>query len=191
MMSELDADERERLMSAWPIPDVLERLADGCRDLARVYVAALRAAPASKIDVDFVMRVLNIFAFDGPDPLNWRTDGEYAPVSFFVQHNDFFVWASGDSTVLTPENIDVLEQAIKDVDAVLKEAHPDRSYQYPLDYACKLFACRVNKMRPQGAYYTYIDKALWPLFNDAGPEREIGFGNPHAPGTYQPEKLVG
>ena len=40
-------------------------------------------------------------------------------------------------------------------------------------------------MRPQGAFYSYIDKTSWPLFDLAGPEREVGLGNPYAPGAYK------
>ena len=36
-------------------------------------------------------------------------------------------------------------------------------------------------MRPQGAYYKYIDKEVWHLFDEAGPEREVGKGNTPKP----------
>ena len=42
-------------------------------------------------------------------------------------------------------------------------------------------------MRPQGACYPH-DRRFWPLLNEAGPKREVGFGNPYEPGTYAPEK---
>ena len=44
-----------------------------------------------------------------------------------------------------------------------------------------LFCCRVRKMRPQGAYYKYIDKEVWHIFDEAGPEREVGKGNTPKP----------
>ncbi|UVG35196.1 hypothetical protein SEA_CECE_190 [Microbacterium phage Cece] len=47
-----------------------------------------------------------------------------------------------------------------------------------------LFAARVRKLRPQGACYSRYPEELWPLFNEAGPERETGFGNPYKPGEY-------
>lgn len=47
-----------------------------------------------------------------------------------------------------------------------------------------LFAARVRNLRPQGACYSRYPEELWPLFNEAGPERETGFGNPYKPGEY-------
>lgn len=42
-----------------------------------------------------------------------------------------------------------------------------------------LFAARVRGMRPQGAAYKVrYDKSIWHLFNECGPERETGPGNP-------------
>lgn len=34
-------------------------------------------------------------------------------------------------------------------------------------------------MRPQGAMYKHLAKELHPLFDSAGPEREVNMGNPH------------
>lgn len=46
-----------------------------------------------------------------------------------------------------------------------------------------LFAARSRKMRPQGAAYKVrYPEELWGLFNAAGPEREVGLGNPRKPG---------
>lgn len=55
---------------------------------------------------------------------------------------------------------------------------------YARDVA-NLFACKVMRMRPQGAAYSYIPEDLWDLFDEAGPERAVGFGNPSAPGEYR------
>lgn len=106
-------------------------------------------------------------------------------------------------------------QVIEDHQAACKiagkaytDAHPDRSdrewydkwgnyvqytapkcpplIKYHLDRSfADLFAAKVRGMRPQGACYTYYPKELWIEFDQAGPEREIGFGNPYKPGEYE------
>ena len=125
----------------------------------------------------FVRRVLAIYdGFDGPTAdgeLWWRTDGEYAPVSFFAICNDQFWWASADLEPITPENVHLLEQAVADCRAV-----------DPVTGVCDataLFYCRARGMRPQGAFYGNLNKELWHLFDEAGPPRETdrgAFGNP-------------
>lgn len=121
-------------------------------------------------EYEFVLRVLRLTSEmeEGGDFLWWRTDGEYAPVTFFVNCNDTFWWGTGDVEPITPDNIAVLEQAAKDcadVDEVLD------------GYAGELFCARVRKMRPQGAAYPK-DARLWPLFDACGPERIVALLNP-------------
>ena len=62
----------------------------------------------------FTLRVLRIFdSFDGPssDSLWWRTDGEFAPVTFLVKCSDEFYYACADLERLTPENIEAALEA--------------------------------------------------------------------------------
>lgn len=124
---------------------------------------------------DFVLRVLRLFdEWDGleQDNLWWRTDGEYAPVTFLVNCNDAFWWATADSERITPDNVAVLEQSLADCKAYSPNGR---------SHADLLFCCRVRGMRPQGATYKHIEQALWPLFDAAGPPRETDrkpFGNP-------------
>lgn len=126
------------------------------------------------IDLAFVSRVLSIFnGFDGlsNEDIWWRTDEEYAPITFFVSCNDLFYWACSDSERITPENIELLEQTVKDVETLTKSQ----------TFADQLFVCRQRQMRPQGACYDerYIGpKELWPLYDACGPSRQVGFGNP-------------
>jgi hypothetical protein len=125
----------------------------------------------------FIRRVLAAYdGFDGPSAdgeLWWRTDGEYAPVSFFAICNDQFRWGSADLEPITPDNVHLLEQAIANCRAA-----------NPMTGACDataLFCSRARGMRPQGAYYQKLDKDLWPLFDAAGPPRDTdreAFGNP-------------
>lgn len=127
----------------------------------------------------FILRVLKAFEdgfCEGADKGNlwWRTDGEYAPITFLVNCNDAFWWATADAERITPDNIGVLEQALADckaADATIGNLH-----------ASLLFVCRVRQMRPQGAYYKHIEDQFRPLFDAAGPPREVDsapFGNPY------------
>jgi hypothetical protein len=111
---------------------------------------------------DFIMRVLRTFAMcpnDLCDSVWWRVDNEYAPITFFVNCNDLFWWATSDAEKITPENISVLEQSIAECGEHALEG-------------VELFCCRVRKMRPQGCCYKKIPRELWPLFDAAGPERD-------------------
>ena len=123
--------------------------------------------------MDFLVRVLAAFDdWTGADreDLWWRTDGEYAPATFFVRCDDAFWWGAADLERLTPENVAVLEQATRDCRA----AEPTVGSCY----AGLLFCCRVRRMRPQGAMYDHVDKAVWPLLDAAGPPRAVDAGNP-------------
>lgn len=125
-------------------------------------------------DFEFVLRVLRVFdAFnDSPegDELWWRTDGEYAPVTFFAKCSDVFCWGCADMETITPDNISVLEDAVRDCRAVGRPM--------ALLHAVTLFCCRARRMRPQGAVYDGIDEKVWHLFDACGPKREVGIGNP-------------
>lgn len=123
----------------------------------------------------FILRVLDVTAFDSTDDIWWRTDNEYAPVTFWVTVNDCFYWASADLEKITPENVGELEKAYADCRAAMGGVGGIGEI-----YAPMLFAARMRKMRPQGAAYPQ-EKELWPLFDAAGPEREtdsLPFGNP-------------
>lgn len=116
---------------------------------------------------EFILDVLGIIAkADAHRALWWRTDGEYAPITFFINCNDTFFWGCADAEDVTPENIEVL-----------RKAYDDSKYHGDI-----LFCARVREMRPQGAMYDCIRKEDWHLFDACGPEREVGFGNPCAPG---------
>lgn len=117
---------------------------------------------------EFVLRVLRCFAeADDCDSVWWRTDDEYAPVTFLVSCNDFFWWGCADAQPITPDNVAVLEQAYADCRAI------DHEQVGPL-----LFVARARGLRPQGCCYPK-DPALWPFFDACGPKRDVDFGNPH------------
>lgn len=128
----------------------------------------------------FILRVLHIVdSAEGHDWLQWRCDGEYGPVTFFATCSDCFVWGSADAEDITPENVDILAQAVADC----RRADP----VYGTIYAAELFAARMRKMRPQGASYDDRNKFMWPLYDACGPKRETGLGNP----TPHPEDRKG
>lgn len=84
-------------------------------------------------------------------------------LEFFVNCSDFFVWASCDAEIITEKNFHIFKKSIEETDR----------FNGPL-----LFCARIRGMRPQGAYYQYLDKKFWHLFDECGPEREINLGNP-------------
>ena len=136
---------------------------------------------------EFMLEVLGLYE-DGN--LWWRTDGEYAPISFFVNCNDVFWWACADAEEITPETLPILKQAIADVRLALDIDRFDRDREWAkeniercnwMNEADMLFCCRARKMRPQGCCYSDF-KELWPLIDACGPEREIDHGNPCKPG---------
>lgn len=131
------------------------------------------------IDLEFVLRVLRLFGqTDCTGELFWRTDGDYAPITFFANVNDVFFWGCTDNEKITPDNIAEAEKAVADVRDITGKTG------WSTDAAwVNLFAARLRKDRPQGAAYP-SDERLWPLFDACGPEREVGLGNPYKPGTY-------
>jgi hypothetical protein len=121
-----------------------------------------------------VMRVLSVTAEnDSCQDIFWRVDDQYAPISIFVNCNDVFWWGCADAEAITADNLDIFEQAYRDA--------PKQGGL--------LFCCRVRGMRPQGAYYKYLDDSEKPLFDACGPEREIGIGNPLPQNTNNEESL--
>lgn len=124
-----------------------------------------------KLHLKFIVDVLDTFAkHDDCDEVWWRCDGEYAPVTFFINCNDFFWWGTGDSERLTPENIAVLKQAYVDCIA----AGDKRGA-----WAGLLFCARVRQLRPQGCCYPK-EKAIAALFDACGPKRDVDLGNPYS-----------
>jgi hypothetical protein len=118
---------------------------------------------------EFMLRVLDVVArFDAHEQLWWRCDDEYAPVTFFVECSDLFAWGTADLEPVTPEAVDELARAFAEVTAIT-DGDPT--------YAGSLYACRRRGSRPQGAAYP-SDARLWPLFDAAGPQREIDLFNP-------------
>lgn len=109
----------------------------------------------------------------------WRMDGEFAPVTFLLNCNDLFWWATADAETITPENLPALHQAVADVRAALGvAAEPDildkdrwEAWWKAPGYASALFVARLRSMRPQRPCYQGWPEALHPLFDACGPPR--------------------
>lgn len=123
-------------------------------------------------DLAFVCRVLGLFDGWGADwsELFWRTDREYAPVTFFANCNDLFSWGCADSEEITPSNVVELERAVADCRAAGGEQS--------VAHAVALFCARLRRMRPQGVCYDGVAPAVAALFDACGPPRATGLGNP-------------
>jgi len=112
---------------------------------------------------DFILDVLHLFSLDETDcysALFWRCE-EPGTVSFFVNVNDMFYWATADMEPITPEDLPAMRQALADVRTITEQ---------DIYEGFLLWAARKRKMRPQqGAYPD--DKRLWALFDACGPAR--------------------
>lgn len=137
--------------------------------------------------IDFIREVLSLGSmFEGEEYTNawenvcWRTDGEYAPVTFFVNCNDLFFWGCADVEEITPENVGELRRAVSDLRESLgvssmpnpaTESDKWKEWDKAPSWGTELFACRVRKMRPQTPVLNKLRSELRPLFEACGPER--------------------
>lgn len=115
-----------------------------------------------------IVRLLDvIWQFDIEECLFYRVDN--GEPSFYIMCNDVFDWGTADLEEVTPHDIHKLVKAIDDVHVVINDS--------PTTGAL-LYCARQRKMRPQGAYYALMSSEVWPLFNEAGPARELNMVNP-------------
>ena len=111
---------------------------------------------------EYVAQILSLVAKHEALANLWVWKDEKGGIKFNINTNDFFAWACADAEPVTLEDITMLEEC-------LTLAGDDG----PL-----LFVARKNNMRPQGACYAFLSEKNWHLFDDCGPYREPGFGNP-------------
>lgn len=115
------------------------------------------------------------------DGLMWHVDAA-GRFRFSANIPDLFWWGGGDDEPITPDDLPLLERTHADLAA--------------LDCAdmwlAELYAARRRKMRPQGASYHNPGVGTWlrhpemaeqyvalnAFYDQCGPEREVGFGNP-------------
>jgi hypothetical protein len=113
------------------------------------------------------------------DELNYHSDlftsvvRNPTRISFCVNCNDLFFWACADGEPVLASDMPAIRTALADV----RDLIPDdpRQYYYSIGTALSLWVSRKRGMRPQGCCYPK-QKALWPLFDACGPERESGAG---------------
>jgi len=86
----------------------------------------------------------------------------------YIDCSDLFFWGMAEGEDI---ELEAFNQAVDDCNG-------------NLPVGSLLYCARQREMRPQGAYYSYFPEELWELFDACGPEREVGFGNPYAPGDY-------
>lgn len=138
------------------------------------------------VDLEFLLRFFKLSDAFGisHDDFWWRTDApDYAPVTIMANCNDLFYWACADCEEVTPENIHILEQCLKEWTVFREAWRADKGKTVPYvgsHIAVELFAARVRKMRPQGACYSSFPPEIAALFDAAGPDREApggAFGN--------------
>lgn len=94
--------------------------------------------------------VLTPYIYD----LEWNREGD--DLSFSINCNDVFCMAA-DAVRITEDNIDILEQAIKEM---------------PKENGHILFCARADKIRPMNNFYKHIPKEQWPIFDACGEERD-------------------
>ena len=109
---------------------------------------------------DFVIRAFRATGFNHESDVHWSCDGEYAPITLFINCNDLFYWGTADAEEITAENIQILEDTIKEFGPYDMD-----------DIAMNLFCCRSRKMRPQIPFYKHIKPEHRHLFDACGPAR--------------------
>lgn len=141
-------------------------------------------------DTKFVFNVLALrdefeLLFGAEQVLFWRTDGQYAPITFFITCNDLFYWGGSDAEKITKENFPEIRRAIEDVRFALGfPKNPSRKEEGDIYLKNKieefwdaellgalLFCARARKMRPQKPYYKNLPVKIHHLFDECGPNR--------------------
>lgn len=110
--------------------------------------------PTDEKDVLAILALIS--KHDEHGALWWRCDGEYAPVTFFVNCNDLWFWACADLEELRLGDLPALEQATQDAGPI---------------YGTALWACRKRAMRPQQPFYERLSAEEASLFDACGPVR--------------------
>jgi hypothetical protein len=108
--------------------------------------------------------------FEYCDSIWWRQDDD-GGLRLLVHCSDLFAWGTADCEEITDTNVETFV-------ATFTECH-ELMGQWNAQDAHLLWCCRQRGQRPQGAYYKHLDEALRPLFDAAGPEREVSLLNPH------------
>lgn len=154
-------------------------------------------------DKTLFYEVAKLAEFDGNSAIFWRYDNGRMRV--FAECGDVFAWGCSDVEEITPDNLAMLRQAVADVRTLTTT---ETLEQRDASDGFTLFCARARGMRPQGAFYKYLEvhivepgppnaehgyptwkpnkelaaqrtAALHALFDAAGPERVVDAANPY------------
>jgi hypothetical protein len=172
-MPDVDYDREQRILdlaiklhAGDATAEEQQRAADSLSFTAGERLGLEQKAEALERDLGFILRVLRVFSWaDATADLYWRCDDQYAPVCFFADCSDTFDWGSADNEEITPQNIELLEQSVNDVAALVSVSR----WGY---LGIALFCARVRGMRPMQTYVDAIPDECKRLFDACGPERE-------------------
>ena len=116
---------------------------------------------------EFQLKVFKLFdQYDVQELLSWWFDEDRLFLGIDV--SDFFSWGCSDYEEITEDNFDRLASTLR---------YLDENYEFLNAYGPKLFVARERKCRPQGASY-FKNEEINKLFDECGPPRECGVGNP-------------
>jgi hypothetical protein len=138
--------------------------------------------------------LITVMQFGG-DVIWWRCDGEYAPVTFLVNCNDFF-YCAADCEEVTEENLPIFKEIFEQCSAIdSADTRPITERHYASTYAPLLFTARIRKMFPMDYEYNRLSEELKILFYKAVKGEKLNEKTsvvhnfdftPHFPGDSQP-----
>jgi hypothetical protein len=112
----------------------------------------------NNINLEFLLKVLSLTANISYMDIWWRTDGDYAPVSIFINCHNVFSEGFADFESITPDNIHILEKASEDIKAIGASD----------EFIPMLFCARIRKQRPRDEMIPDNNKVM-KLFHECGP----------------------
>lgn len=110
-----------------------------------------------------------------------------------INVNDVFSWACAEGETVYGKDLPDIRKAIDDVATAMGKD------TFSTIYGPMLWVARKNKLRPQGAAYPaakcigdaqYDWEALRVLFDECGPERKLGMGNPRPRPTKEDDDIA-
>lgn len=120
----------------------------------------------------YVLEVLEFAERTGSEfEIDWSVEKYERSLRFYYRCNDTYFWGTSDAEEIELGDIDTINKVYEEVMKLL----PDESYYSMATNALLVWASRKRGMRPQGCAYPE-HKALWPLLDACGPERESGIG---------------
>lgn len=116
----------------------------------------------SQADLNHMLNVLRLTAkHEMSGDVYWQNAGD--KISFYFMCSDVFHYASADLERITPENFQVLEECIRDLEAI--------GNGFAFVYADLLYCARVRRMRPLATRKKFDKPEIQALFDACGPER--------------------